>query len=382
LTLHLLGLPWSQTTKEWESCAYSARTRVLGSMLARYGTVILYGGERNESRVTEHVPIVDRAWQRRHFPTHTPNDVFSDYDPSRPHWVEFNVRAADAIRKRARPGDILGITMGTSQQLAAQLLADLEVVPVEVGVGYKGVWAPFRVYESWAWRMYHAGLAEGRTGEDTASDVRNFDSVIPRAYEVFPDFPEGKGDGGYFLFLGRVVARKGPHIAAEVCRRIGARLVVAGQGVASSEPGRITGADGTVLEGDVEYAGVVGPEERAKLLGGAIAALNPTLYNGPFEGTHVEALLTGTPVLSTDWGVFTETITDGVNGWRCPTLADFLRGARAAGNLSRAAIRRDAIARYGTAAVGPVFDAFLNRVATLRRSGWYESPLEPVRRAA
>ena len=379
MTLHLLGFPHRDLVREYETDAYVARTRVLGSMLARYGRVILYGGEENESRVTEHVPIVDRAWQRRHFPGQTPSDVFSDYDANRPHWLEFNVRAADAIRKRAHPGDILGITMGTSQQLVATLLADLELVPVEVGVGYKGVWANFRVYESWAWRMFHAGLAEGRTGQETASDVRNFDEVIPRAYEV-ADFPAGAGDGGYFLFLGRVVSRKGPHIAAEVCRRIGAKLVVAGQGVSKVESGKIIGADGTVLEGDVEFAGVVGPEERARLLGGATALLSPTLYLGPFEGTHAEALLTGTPVLATDHGVFTETIADGINGYRCPTLADFIRGARDVRSLSRATIRRNAVARYGTAAVGPVFDAYLNRIATLRAEGWYAQPLE--RRAA
>jgi glycosyltransferase involved in cell wall biosynthesis len=385
MTLHVLGLPWTETTREWEAEAFTARTRVLATMMSMYGKVALYGGERNEAVVTEYVPIVDRAWQQRHFPGLTSATTFSDYDPSRPHWIEFNVRAADAIRKRAKRGDLLGITMGVSHQLTATLLADLELVPVEVGIGYKGVWAPFRVFESWAWRYFHSGYADGiatgqgQEGADLLSDVRNFDETIPRAYEV-ADFPEGQGDGGYFLYLGRVVARKGPHIAADVCRRIGAKLIVAGQGVASDELGRITATDGTILEGDVEYVGVVGVEERARLMGGAIATFCPTLYLEPGGGVGIESLLTGTPILSAEWGCFREYIVPGVNGYTCPTLADFMNGAKSAGSLNRYAIRQNAIGRYGTDAIGPQFDRYFRRLRTLRREGWYETP--PMRLVA
>ena len=64
--------------------------------------------------------------------------------------------------------------------------------------------------------------------------------------------------------------RKGPHIA-QACRRLGAKLLVAGQGAAFWSRDRIVCEDGTLLEGDVEYLGVLGPQERARLMGGAIA---------------------------------------------------------------------------------------------------------------
>jgi glycosyltransferase involved in cell wall biosynthesis len=370
VTLHLLmPAPHAETTREWESCAYTARTRVLASMMARYGRVVLYGAEQNEAAVTEHVQVVDRAWQRHHFPTSKPGDVFNDFDPARPHWQEFNTLAAVQIRKRAQPGDILGITMGTSQQPIAGMVG-VQMYAVEVGIGYTGVWAPHRVFESYAWQHFLANRNE-------TDHVRYFDAVIPRAYEV-GDFPAGDGRGGYFLFMGRVIRNKGPHIAAEVARRIGARLVVAGPGVASVEPGRITATDGTVLEGDVEYAGIVGPERRAELMGGAIATFTPTAYLGPFEGVHAESLLTGTPVVATDHGCFTEFVENGVNGYRARTLAEFIEGAQNAAGLDRVAIRRRAIARYGTEAVGPQMDAYLRRVNTLKGEGWYALPPERV----
>ena len=377
MALHLVSLPWTETTKRWEPEAFTARTRVLATMMAQYGAVYLYAGEENEARITEHVPIVNRRWQARHFPGFTPNDVFTDYDPMNASWIEFAVHAADAIRERSTPGDILGITMGSAQQLIVNLTKDLGLRVVEVGVGYKGIIDAHRVYESRAWQMFHAGLVTGQSGNDIDGDVRNFDTVIPRGYEI-EDFPAGAGRGGYFLFLGRVVARKGPQVAAQVCQRIGAKLIVAGQKVASAEPGRITADDGGWIEGDVEYAGVIGPEERAKLLGGAIAIFVPTLYFEPFGGVHAEALLCGTPVISTPWGAFEEYIDDGVNGYKCSTLAEFVDATRKVEGLDRAAIRAAAIARYGTATVGRQYNDYFNRLATLRREGWYELPPQRI----
>lgn len=383
MTLHLLGLPWTETTREWEPEAYTARTRVLASAVARHGRVVLYAGERDESRATEHVPVVSRAWQRRHFPDASPQGVFNQYDPASPGWVEWNVQAALAIRERAQRGDILGITMGAAQKPVADLLADLGLVVCEVGIGYGGVFAPFRVYESWAWRFFHAGRANGmavgagRADADLEGDVRNFDEVIPRGYEI-EDFPAGDGAGGYFLYVGRIVSRKGPHIASQVCQRIGAKLIVAGPGAKEVSKGRIVAEDGTVLAGDVEYAGVVDWQERARLMGGAIATFAPTLYAEPFGGVHAEAMLTGTPAITSDWGAFHENVEDGVTGWRCRSIEEFVRAARTAPQLYRSVIRARAQARFGSEAVGHQYDRYFRRLATLRRDGWYELPPQPV----
>ena len=391
MALHVVGLPWTELTREWESEAFTARTRVLASMLAKYGKVYVYGGERHETVGTEYVQIVDRRWQARHWPGYKTTDVFADYDPSRAPWIEWNVLAAKAIRERAHPGDTLGITMGISQELIANLLADLRLTVVEVGIGYKGVipdrWneaakvfepASHKVFESKAWQTWHAGhrvgmqTARGDGNADVYGDQRNFDAAIPRAYET-EDFPEGPGTGGYFVFMGRIVARKGVMIAAQVCQRLGAKLMLAGQNVTEAKPGRVVTSDGSVLDGDVQWVGVIGPEERAALLGGAVACFTPTLYMEPFGGVHAESLLTGTPVIASDWGCFPEYVNNG-NGYTCNTLAEFVTAAKNVGSLDRRAIRSRAIATYSTDAVGPQYDAYLQRLSTLRREGWYELP--------
>lgn len=362
MRLHVLGFPHTETVRAASYCAFTDRTRVFASMMTRAGyDVRLYAGEANEAEVTEHIALMSREEQRAWYPWYDGSQVFNDFDPAGEGWRTFNERAVTSIRERAEPGDVLCVTMGTSQRPVAEALPEL--LAIETGIGYSGVWAPFRVFESHAWRAFLAA-------KELTDTVRFYDAVIPRAWEI-EDFPGGRGGGDYFAFIGRLMGRKGPHIAAQACQRLGAKLLVAGQGLAKQEPGRLTCEDGTVLEGDVEYVGVVGPEERAKLMGGALAVFAPTMYFEPLGGVAIEAMLTGTPAITSDYGAFTETVQPGINGFRCSTLADFVRAAEWVRSLDRFRIREDAIERYATDAVAGRFSRYFNQLETLSGEGWY-----------
>lgn len=364
MRVHLLGLPHTHTTRDYDWCAYTAKLRKLSGMLTKEGhEVILYASDESEALCSELVPLVTSKEQDEWFAHYDfTNDVFNDFDPNSVHWKAFNERAIGAITVRSEPGDILGITMGLSQKPVADALSEL--MAVEVGVGYSGVFAPYRVFESWAWRAHLSGKY------DPSDDVRLYDETIPNFYEV-DDFPEGKGDGGYYLFIGRLIGRKGPHIAAEACKRIGAKLIVAGQGVGKAEPGRITCQDGTVLEGDVEYVGRVDPEQRAELYGGAIATFVPTLYLEPFGGVSVESQLCGTPAIVTPSGGLVENVRHGQTGFICSTLAQFANAAESSTLIDRAAIRKDAIDTWSTEVLAPRYVSYFDRLATLSGAGWY-----------
>ena len=73
------------------------------------------------------------------------------------------------------------------------------------------------------------------------------------------------------------------------------------------------------------------------------------------------------------YGAFTETIEDGVTGFRCSTLGDFLAAIELADKLDRKYIRDRAVRLYSFQAVGKKYDAAFKQIADLRDEGWYKN---------
>lgn len=361
MTLHLVSLPHTQTTREWDFCAYTAKVRRFASFMSDAGErVVLYAGEHNEARCAEHVVVVDDATQAHHFAFDpdwtkgTPGGDWSTWwEPTAPWWVEMNARAIAEISQRIEPGDVVLAIAGRCQELLARAFPKHRCI--EWGIGYEGVFAPYRVWESYAWMHMVLGIRhEGDGSPDDAVIANSFD---PEDYEV------GLDRGGYFLYLGRVATRKGVELAVQATRELGAPLVVAGPCVREHSRGRIV-ADEVTLQGEhIDYVGVVTGERKAKLLAGATALFCPTRYVEPFGGVAIEAMMSGTPVLASDWGAFTETVQEGINGFRCHDLAGLVAGAERVGELDRAQLAADARHRYSTKRAAEDYGAYFDRIA-------------------
>jgi glycosyltransferase involved in cell wall biosynthesis len=77
-------------------------------------------------------------------------------------------------------------------------------------------------------------------------------------------------------------------------------------------------------------------------------------------------------VITTDWGAFTETVIDGVTGFRCRTFGEFKRAAEKAQDLNPHVIREHAIQRYSLSVIGKKYEEYFERLLTLWDKGWYE----------
>lgn len=343
MRLHLPSLPHTETTKEYSWCAYTEKVRKWAGMMMDLGhDVYLYGGAENEARCTEHVECT----QDSHFDQRIP-----EFNSELPGWKAFAQRATAAIADRQQPGDYLCIIGGHAQKPIADAFPEMTVV--EFGVGYEGTFSEFRVFESYAWMHTVYGHQQGAHG----ANGRFYDRVIPNFFEV-EDFPQGDG-GDYLLYVGRLTERKGLGVLRDMAARIPVPIVVAGEGDESLIPRR------------AEYVGLVGPEERAKLMGGARALICPTLYVEPFGGVAVEAQMCGTPVITTDFGAFTETVEDQVTGFRCHTLGEFCEAVYQAKTLDRAYIRDRAVDLYSTDTVKFEYQDYFAHLEGLRGRGWY-----------
>lgn len=350
MRFHLISLPWTRTNADHLTCAYTQRgVKFARMMIARGHEVLLYSGIQNTAPCTEHVVVITPQEQEDILGT-----TDAPWDPSHPAWIAMNARAAGEIARRAGPQDFL-LLMTPAQMAIARALPHLTAV--EYGIGYHHTAANFRVFESQAWRHITYGAEVGTTDRDG----RFYDAVIPCYFDP-ADFHVAEADD-YFLFIGRGIKRKGPQIAADVCEYLGARLILAGHDLG-----------GFPTYG--ERVGPVGSENRAALMAGAIATFVPTEYIGPFEGVAVEALMSGCPVICTDFGAFTETVQAG-DGWRCNTMAEFVDAARAAmteasaGSSEVRSGRRDrAIARYSLDAVAPMYERYFQQLLELWGEGF------------
>jgi len=345
---HVVGLPFTQTTNDYPACAFTMKVRKFAKMMVNAGhEVFLYSGEHNTTPCTEHIMCITE--QERADAVGDTHYTMSSFDYTLPHWQRFNLTAAAEIRRRAQQKDFICVIGGYAHKQIADLLPDL--MTVEFGIGYPGTFAKYRVFESYAWM--HTVYGTSTTNAATL-DGNFFDAVI-NGYLDEEEFFYGSGDGGYLMFIGRLIERKGPHIASMVAEHLGERLVVAGVGTPPAYG---------------EYVGPVGVE-RADMFRAAKAIFAPTLYIEPYGTVIPEALMCGTPAITTDFGSFTELVEDGVNGFKCHSLGEFIEAAQEAPKLDRERIARDARQRFGLVPSAVKYEKYFHRLLTLWDKGWY-----------
>lgn len=299
--------------------------------------IFIYTGPENDALCTKHVVCISASEQKKLF-----SERFPEFDPNHPGRVKFMDRVRSGLSEYSSPGDILCIVEGSIQMELLFQFPDL--IPIEIGVGYEATCTERRAFESYSWMHYVYAKQVGRWNYF-------MDTVIPNAYDV-DDFPLGKHEDDYMLYVGRLDVRKGIEVAIDVAKEIGCQLVIAGSGQFQIP-----------VHKNIEFVGHVGIEQRAELMGNARCLIAPTLTTEPFGGTVVEAQLCGTPVLTTDWGAFVETVDEGVSGYRCRSLSEFVQGWESLDNLQPATeIKQWAEARYGTEGVQYAWADYLARV--------------------
>lgn len=158
-------------------------------------------------------------------------------------------------------------------------------------------------------------------------------------------FPFGRGDGGYFAFLGRMDPSKGVHRACELAHRAGVPLRVAAKMRERPEREYFEQCVRPLLGGDVEYLGELGGQDKHDLLAGAAALLNPIAWAEPFGMAMIEALACGTPVITSPLGAAPEIVEHGVSGFWCNDDQEFIDALAAAADLDRRA-SRERVARH------------------------------------
>jgi glycosyltransferase involved in cell wall biosynthesis len=360
LRLHLLGLPNAPVNLDYSLDGFAAAGFRFAQMMKSLGHyVILYGAEHSNAPCDEFIQIISERERTTLLTKASVGNCEYQHvtmDESRPLWQISNPRAAAEVALRKQPRDLLLTIGGCSQRLVFQF--NPELMGVEYSIGYDGPFCSNRVFESYSHmhRIY---------GRDQLVDGRFFDTVIPMFFDP-EQFSTNQNTEDYFLYAGRLTEKKGVHVAVQACSAAGVKLKVIGHGEGREAAAILD----MVKKGGHDYLGAIGWKERNDVMARARAVFTPTIYIEPFGCVTVEAQMCGTPVISTDWGGFTETVEQGKTGFRCSYLGEFVRAIRDIGALDRNYIAKRAVEKYSMHVLKHDYQRYFERLLTRWGKGW------------
>lgn len=181
--------------------------------------------------------------------------------------------------------------------------------------------------------------------------------------------------GSRWVWSGRIVPEKAPHLAIEAARTAGAEIVLAG---------RIGDVDyfqqevAPRLGAHARYVGALHQSDLCRLVGESAVALVTPMWDEPFGLVIAEALATGTPVAAFDIGGVSEVLA-GMPGTAAVMPGDVTALAHAASDLARQG-QRDPLLRVRTRRAAVREHALTHRYREIERVLAYSAQPVAVRR--
>lgn len=377
---HLLGLPHVAANRKELCCAFSQKVVKMGKMLMSMGhTVFFYGVEGSDVECNEFISVSTQA---------IIDESYGIYDTSKEQYRHkvnskatkvFNQNCIKEIRARMQSNDFLLIPFSpvVYKTLIDKLITgeldseDRLKLIVEMGIGYRGTYCPFKVFESISQMHLNYGLESAADGGNTLNGW-SYDAVIPNYFDPI-DFTYCDKKEDYILFLGRVIKRKGIYEAIQATREAGIKLIIAGQ----------DGGQGINLaQSHVEYVGFADYEKRRELLSKAKALILPTQYIEPFGGVIIEAAFSGTPVITSNHGAFPELVRQGETGFKCQTLDHYVKAIELVGKISPKVCYDYAVKNFSLDRVKLMYEEYWDMLLDLKENvngqGW--SRIHPERK--
>ena len=344
-TFRVVGLPHTVTHDLFSACAFTKHISLFcKGMKARGHKIYHYGnyGAKVDADgiidVTSKKFVLDTIGDIRDKKVH--DEMYADKHLSEIDNRTYHMALASALRQDVEPDDYIILSYGTFMEDIVSRIEDIQHLPVfivESTIGYLDSWrAPYKIFESesvrswnrsqWNqnWRLWAENAEDGDyppsyavhecTPQFTDDTINTFIDTDHFDYE------ENKED--YFLYLGRLIPSKGLKMAVDVCERIGAKLIVAGQG------DFLDACDRQEVPDFVELVGHADIKMRRKLMSKAKGGFVLTNYSEHGGNVIHEYGLSGTPVICTAWGSFTHSVLHNKTGYLIQDAAECEWAAR------------------------------------------------------
>jgi len=171
-------------------------------------------------------------------------------------------------------------------------------------------------YMEWALSVPMIVISEHARAERTL--LLNVVGVVHHGLPLAHFQPTVKQPERFFVWLGRFVPEKGPHLAIEAAKKAGVPIVLAGtidQHMQESVDYFEQVIKPHLNHQQVKYIGPVDMEQKLDLLSRARGLLNPIQWEEPFGMVMIEAMAVGCPVIAFARGAAPEIVADGRSGF-------------------------------------------------------------------
>lgn len=173
-------------------------------------------------------------------------------------------------------------------------------------------------------------------------------------------------DDGYLAFLGRICPEKGAHLAIEIARTVGRKLVMAGK-VDEVERDYYESEVVPHLDGEqVRYIGEVNHQQKVELLRNAVATLFPIQWAEPFGLVLIESMACGTPVLAMRNGSIPEVVDHGTSGFVGESVSELIESFAQLERLDRRDCRRQVEQRFSIERMADDHERLYEQLASRR----------------
>lgn len=387
-TFHVTGVATTESNEKFSGCPYTTPARnLIHQLVERHHQVYHYCNHGSETAGEDIIVtpegFLQNAFGVRHYKQY-------HAEPKPPQWGrvcrDFSIACAAEIRKNINPGDFVILPSDGTQDVI-NLINDIpDIRIVETNIGYNDPVAEYRIFPTHTWRSFWRGrshraqeifeIVDETSAENGHINPINhnpnvmvpvteprwiFDTVI--FFLTNPDnFTASEKRDDYFLYLGRIIHSKGILEAVELTEYLGKKLIVAGPGDYEEEFGQTPPKH-------VEFIGMADLEKRRGLLAKAECLLAQTRYNEPAGSIVAEAGWSECPVITSNSGGFTETVDDGVSGFRGDCHAEWVEAAEKLHTLDPKAIRQHAEKTFSADVLMPRYERFFNRIDAYGRTG-------------
>jgi glycosyltransferase involved in cell wall biosynthesis len=374
-TVHSIGLFHTHGTDAHSHCAYTQKTRRIVPMLANMGYKVKHYhagkfepiyGYFDKQKCDENIELIqlisdNRLDELRHFAVEElkVSGVFEGdlANVGTSLFAEFHLKLLKEIKRNFNGNeDIFLHHFGWPHKELGNKYP--KAIHIEPGIGYPDTFAPYRIFESKAW----LDQVTGKKGQLPQYG----DFVVPNHFDesYWKHDQSVKKEG--VVYMGRIYDMKGCQIFGMLSDVFNEPFYIAGQGDKSYI--------GALLKKhkNIEYVGVLKGKERVKFLQNAKVMVLGTQYFEPFGGAIIEGSMCGAYPVTSDFGVFPETIKNGY-GATCRTFDDYVKAVEF-GLGAPAWLHSDISAKYSDKYsmqnVSNSYHIVIEKIIAMHKYGW------------